>query len=83
MLTQEKMKSERVIVLALIWTKWIPDVFRNTLAIQARPPATRHLSVADVGGRGRSGSDLGMWRQSDENENLRAEAGRANRAKYR
>lgn len=30
------MKSERVIVLALIWTKWIPYVFGNTSLIQAR-----------------------------------------------
>lgn len=32
-----KMRAERVIVLALIWTKWIPYVFRNTTA-KVEPP---------------------------------------------
>lgn len=63
------MKSERVIVLALIWTKWIPDVFRNTLVIQAR--ACWSMTEASAGGRGvtlRCGGRVMRLRISDGRE---------------
>lgn len=52
MSTQKKMKSERVIGLALIWTKWIPDVFRNTSPIQTRHSFERVGQPITNGGEG-------------------------------
>lgn len=63
------MKSERVIMLALIRTKWIPDVFRNTLVIQAR--ACWSMTEVSAGGRGvtlRCGGRVMRLRISDVRE---------------